>query len=103
MSAAGIMHVKQHPAAIAALHRAVAAEDGWVLAGLGVLVPALGSLVLGLAVARGALTPDAAFDLSRVDERYQAEMWGHDADADRRRANIATDVQDAARFMGLVR
>ncbi len=41
------------PAALAALHRAVAAEDGWVLAGLGIVVPALGSLVLGLAVARG--------------------------------------------------
>ena len=100
---AGVMFVPQHPAALAALRRAVAAENGWVLAGLGVAVPALGSLVLGLAVARGALpAPDAAL-LARVDEAYQAELWGEDLEAERRRAQIVDDIAQAATFMELVR
>ncbi len=100
---AGVVHVRQHPDAVAALRRAVATESGWVLAGLGILVPALGSLVLGLAVARGKLASDEAFGLSRVDEAFQTELWGGDEEAELRAANLARDVDDSARFMRLVR
>jgi chaperone required for assembly of F1-ATPase len=99
----GIIHVRQHPAALAALRRAVAAESGWVLGGLGIAVPALGSLVLGLALSRGDLTPEEAHDLSRVDEQFQIEQWGTDDEAERRRMNVAQDLADAALFMELVR
>ena len=99
----GVMHVRQHPAAIAALHRAVAAEHGWALAGLGILVPALGSLVLGLAVAREALEAADALELSRLDETYEIEQWGADDEQDRRRVNVARDVDEAARYLALVR
>ncbi len=99
----GIVHVRQHPAALAALHRAVAAEDGWVLAGLGIVVPALGSLVLGLAVARGALGPADALAVSCVDEDYQVELWGVDEQAALRRSRILGDVTEAAGYMALVR
>jgi chaperone required for assembly of F1-ATPase len=99
----GIIHVAQSPDALAALRRAVDAENGWALAGLGIVVPALGSLVLGLAVARGALPAAAAHELSRVDEAHQAERWGEDAEAEKRRLLIATDIADAARYMELVR
>ena len=99
----GIVHVKQHPAAIAALRRAVAAQDGWVLAGLGIIVPALGSLVLGLAVARGALPAAEALTVASVDEDYQAELWGVDEQAAERRGKILEELQETARFMALVR
>ena len=99
----GITHVKQHPAALVALRRAVEAEDGWVLAGLGIVVPALGSLVLGLAVARGALGAAAAQAVSCVDEDYQAELWGVDEQAAARRSRILSDLEESARFMALVR
>ena len=100
---AGVMFVPQHPAALAALHRAVSAEDGWTLAGLGVVVPALGSLVLGLAVARGALAAAEAASLARVDEAYQADLWGEDGEAERRRAHVEADIAHASTFMELVR
>ena len=99
----GIIHVQQHPAALAALRRAVSAESGWVLAGMGIAIPALGSLVLGLALTRGEMGPAEAYDLSRVDERFQIEQWGADEEAERRQAHIARDIADAARYMELVR
>jgi chaperone required for assembly of F1-ATPase len=100
---AGVMHVRQHPAAVAALRRAVEAENGWVLAGLGILVPALGSLVLGLAVIRGALAAEEADALARLDETHQAELWGQDEAAERRRADVSADIASAARYVELVR
>ena len=99
----GIMPVKQHPAAIAALRRAVELQNGWALAGLGIVVPALGSLVLGLALAGGKLKAAEAHSLSTVDETFQAEVWGEDVEAARRTAYVAVDVADGARFMDLVR
>ena len=99
----GIMHVKQHPAAVTALRRAVAGENGWVVAGLGIIVPALGSVVLGLAVARGAVDVLSALALSCVDEDYQIELWGLDEDAAKRRARISTELTECAAYLALVR
>ena len=99
----GVMYVPQHPAALTALRRAVSAESGWVLAGLGLVVPALGSLVLGLALAHGALTADEADALSHVDETFQAELWGADEQAEQRRAAIRADIETAAHYIELVR
>ena len=99
----GIIHQPQHPAALAALRRAVDAQGPWRLAGLGIVVPALGSLVLGLAIAHGRLDASSAHELALIDETYQAELWGEDDLAMARRANVEADLLDAARFMALCR
>ena len=98
---AGVVPIKQHRTAIAALRKAVARFDPYPLAGLGVTVPALGSLVLGLALAEQRLNADQAHALGALDELFQAEKWGEDAEAAARRAGIATDIAQAARFMNL--
>ena len=72
-------YIKQHHDSIAALQRAVARLDIHALAGLGIAVPALGSLVLGLALAEGELDAEAATALGALDELFQAELWGEDA------------------------
>jgi chaperone required for assembly of F1-ATPase len=97
----GVVHVPQSRQSLSALHGAVAVHDAWTLAGLGVLVPALGSLVLGLAVAEGRLAPQRAHELGALDELFQAELWGEDAEAVRRRRAIAADIAMAARFIVL--
>lgn len=100
---AGIAHIRQHRDSIGALRRAVAALDVAALAGLGVAVPALGSLVLGLALAEGALPSDEAHALGALDELFQAEQWGEDEAAAARRRAVAEDVALAARFIALTR
>jgi chaperone required for assembly of F1-ATPase len=101
--ATGIIHVEQPEASRAALARAVAALAPEQLAALGVLVPALGSLVLGLAVVHEALAPEEAHRLSTVDERYQEEFWGADPDTAARRARIGADIEEAGRLLALLR
>ncbi len=100
---AGVGPVRQHRGAIASLRTAVAEFDACGLAGLGIAVPALGSLVLGLALAAGELPPAEAHALGALDELYQAGIWGEDAEAVRRRAAIAADIELAARFIALAK
>lgn len=82
---AGLMHVAQPPESLSRLRAAVAAHAALQgplgLVALAELVALSGSLVLGLAVAEGALQPDAAWAASRVDETFQIEQWGEDAEA----------------------
>ncbi len=99
----GIMAIRQHRSSIAALRAAVGALDPWALAALGVAVPALGSLVLGLALAERLLDPAAAHALGALDELFQAEQWGEDAQAAARRRAVADDIEVAARLIALTR
>lgn len=83
--AAGVMYVAQPPESLARIAAAVAAV-GETLGPLGLvalseLVTLSGSAVLGLAVAEGSIEPGTAWAASRIDETWQAEQWGEDAEA----------------------
>jgi chaperone required for assembly of F1-ATPase len=97
----GVMPLRQDPDALARLAGAVAAQPPFVLAALGIAVPALGSLVLGLALASFRLAASAAHELACLDEHFQAALWGEDAMAAARRAAVAADVALAQRFITL--
>jgi chaperone required for assembly of F1-ATPase len=99
----GIAHVKQHHDSIAALRRAVASQTPDALAALGIAVPALGSLVLGLALAAGEMDGETAYTLGALDELFQAEQWGEDDEAVYRRAGIQSDILLAERYIVLTR
>ena len=94
----GVMPVPQPSASLTALRAQVAAMSPFHLVALHDLVAITGSLVLGLATARGHLDPGAAFDLSRIDEHWQAELWGHDEDAAATESRKQADFLAAARF-----
>jgi chaperone required for assembly of F1-ATPase len=97
----GVVPVAQPPAALAALRAALARRTPLALAALGIAVPALGSLVLGLALAERRIGPDEAHALAALDEAFQAEAWGEDDEAAARLAAIAADVRLAARILAL--
>ncbi len=99
----GVAYVKQHRGSIATLRAVVAALDVLAVAAMGVAVPALGSLVLGLALAEGQLDAATAHAVGCLDELFQAEAWGEDAEAAARRRGIAEDIALAERFLRLTR
>jgi len=98
----GLMPVPQPQESLAALQAAIARHDAAGLAALGVAVPALGSLVLGLALSLGRLDAEEAHRLAIVDELYQEEFWGSDPETAARRANRLDEVRLAKRFMALM-
>jgi chaperone required for assembly of F1-ATPase len=103
---AGVMHVVQPDATIAALSAVLLRHTPFQLAALAPLITIGGSLVVALALSDGA--SDGAFDADRLwqvvtlDERWQEERWGADADAVAARALKQADWCAAARFLGLV-
>lgn len=99
----GVIHVRQHHDSISALRRAVGDLDAHVLAALSIAIPALGSLVLGLAMAAGALDAETAFALSVLDELFEEEQWGQDEQAVIRRQAVRADIVLAARYIDLTR
>jgi chaperone required for assembly of F1-ATPase len=99
----GLMPVSQPTRALAALRSALSALPPLELAALGVLVPAFGSLVLGLAVVEERLDAAEALRLAFLDETFQEQFWGTDAEAAARRARVAVEVEGAARLLALAR
>ena len=97
----GVMFIAQAPASLARLRAAVAAQSAFQIAAFHDLVAISGSLILALAVTRERLSADAAFELSRIDEHWQAGLWGVDADAAMLEALKKQAFGLAARFHSL--
>jgi chaperone required for assembly of F1-ATPase len=99
----GVIPTPQSPASLKALAKAVAAQDDFRLTALHALTTASGSLVIGLAVLEGQIDADTASDASQLDETYQIELWGEEAEAAERRHALAADIAAAARFLALLK
>ncbi len=97
-----ITPLAQAPEALEALRNAVASEDDFALAGLSTATRAFGSLVIALAMREGRLDAEAAADASLIDERFQLERWGEDAELAARCARVARDAADAERLFRLL-
>lgn len=98
----GIVHREQPAETCQRLASAVAANGPFALAALSPLVTISGSLIIALALADRAINVHIAWAAATLDEAWQAEHWGADAEATkaldaRRREFIAAD-----RFLGLI-
>ncbi len=98
----GVMHQPQSAAALDRLAAEVRAMTHWELTGFHDLVALSGSLVIGLAAARDAWTPEDLWQRSRVDETWQEEQWGEDAEAAAMAAAKRQDFLQAHRFLKLL-
>jgi len=98
----GVVFVEQPEPACAAVKAAVEhiANRGpaapFALAALHVMTTLTGSVLLALAVVRGALTPAEAWTAARVDEEFEMRAWGEDAEALQRRARQWREMEAAA-------
>ena len=98
----GITHVAQDQVALDALRAAVEDLDDCRLAAVSHLTASCGSLVIALAIAARHIGAAEATAASQLDEQWQAEQWGEDAEATQRHDNLAQEIGDAARFMDLL-
>ena len=103
VSAEGVIHVAQPPESLARLDAAVRAHGPWELTALHDLVSISGSLVIGLAVSHGRLDAATAWPLTRIDEDWNFEEWGEDAEAAALAGRRRLDFANAARLLELVR
>ncbi|ALN73734.1 ATP12 family chaperone protein [Aureimonas sp. AU20] len=93
----GVMFVAQPEPTVEALRALVRAEvDPFRLASLHQITTLTGSLLLALAVSEGFLDAERAWALAHIDEDWNIEQWGEDAEAQNRRANRFEDMRMAA-------
>lgn len=97
-----LMHVPQPTATIERLTHALAPLGPFHLAGLSPLVTIGGSLLAALAVLEKQASPQTAWDAVSIDERWQIERWGADAEAETVLDNRRRDFLAAARFLELL-
>jgi chaperone required for assembly of F1-ATPase len=91
----GIVHVAQPEAAIEAAATAIPANH-WRLGAVHVITSLTGSALIALAMARGALSAEAAWKAAHVDEDWNIEQWGCDQIALKRRSFRFAELQAAA-------
>lgn len=97
----GVVHIEQPPEARVTLHRMVGELTVFQLSAFHDLVALSGSLLLALAVTAGHLPAEAAWAASRVDEDWQASLWGVDEEAAEMAALKRTAFLQADRFFQL--
>lgn len=99
----GVVPQPQPRASVAALRAAIAGLDVMPLAALHAATTACGSLIIALALMEGRVDAAEAWEVSQLDETFQIETWGEDAEAAARRAALRQDIEATARFMALLR
>ncbi|MCB2116916.1 MAG: ATPase [Rhodobacteraceae bacterium] len=97
----GIVPVAQPGASLERLARAVRATTPFQLTALHDLVALTGSLVLGLAATEAEFDPEELWSTSRIDEIWQAELWGDDEEATETAALKRADFLRARHFWSL--
>jgi len=97
----GVMHLAQPETALAPLRTVVREFTPFQLAALHDLVALSGSLIIGLAVARSHQPPETLWSVSRIDETWQEEHWGEDAEAQNQTALKYASFLHAARVWRL--
>ena len=100
-TAMGIIHVTQPPESFISTRSFLDSQSDFALAATHSATSLLGSLVLALALLDNRLDAESAFRLSRLDEEFQAEKWGRDAEADIRASAHAKELGAIARFLTL--
>jgi chaperone required for assembly of F1-ATPase len=99
----GIIPVDQPADSIARLSAAVLALDPFALTGLSTLVTLSGSLVCGLAIVVGGQDAAAVWQAADIDEAWQSEQWGEDAEAAARNALRRREFSMAGAFCAMNR
>lgn len=101
----GVLHRPQPPESLGRLEARLRALDPFVLAGVEAMARLAASLVTALA-ALDAAHEDEPLALWRavcLEEEWQAELWGRDAEAEERRARREADFLRACAFARMAR
>ncbi len=99
--AEGVMPVAQPEETLAAFAQELSDFSALQIGALHVLTTLSGSAILALAHARGVLNAQAAWAAANIDEDFQIEQWGADAEAAERRQKRWAEFEAASQIVKL--
>ncbi|MEM1379182.1 MAG: ATP12 family chaperone protein [Pseudomonadota bacterium] len=94
----GLLPVQQAPDVIDRMRKILEGRPLGEIFPRKLLTEITGSAILGLYAEQDG---DAAFAAARLDETFQAEAWGRDAEAEAREKTLRRDFDCAIRYLGL--
>ena len=94
----GVLPARQPKSSLTAFARIVSDCDDFHLAALSHAAALQGSLVLALALSAGRVTASEAFEAAHLDDLYQQEFWGEDAEAVARLDRLRGELAATERF-----
>lgn len=100
---AGLMPIEQSAEALDAVRRSLSGIDALSLAALHVLTTISGSALLAIAHWRDEISTEEAWAAATVDETWQREQWGEDAEAEAHAAVRRAEFEAASRCLRLLR
>jgi len=101
--AAGIIHQRQPQESLERVREIALGLDDFGLAGLAFGAALFGSAILSIAVQRTWISAEQAFELSRLDEAFQQEQWGVDAEAAERTERLRGEAAALERWFKALR
>ena len=90
-------------ATLARMEAVLGELDAASLAALHTLASLAASLIIGLAALAPDAEPEALWQASELEEEWQAQLWGRDAEAEDRSARRFATFKAAMRFAGLAK
>jgi chaperone required for assembly of F1-ATPase len=98
--AEGVVHVAQ-PREALAVFQSVLQRHGepFAIGAIHTFTSLTASAIIALAIAEGTLGPDEAWRLAKIDEDWNVDHWGEDAEAAARRNHRHTEFMAAARLL----
>lgn len=99
----GVLHRPQSEATMQRLRGVLEALDPFALSALNLATSLAASLVIGLAAIEPDSDPAALWAASELEEDWQAQQWGRDAEAEHRRTRRLAAFTAAAEFARLAR
>ena len=97
----GVMFVEQPARSLNHLKTVLLDQSAFQLTATYDLISISGSLILGLAVCKGKISAQEAWDLSRIDEIWQIEQWGEDEEATEVAEIKANSMRHAGQFFAI--
>jgi len=101
-TASGIEPATQVPEMHEAIRAYLKEQGAMRLSAACVLVSCYSSLLLALAVLKGRLTAEQAFEVSRLEESVQNERWGVDPEAEKKTLRVKGETIAAGHFLSLL-
>jgi chaperone required for assembly of F1-ATPase len=98
----GIMHRAQSDETLKTLHSRLDALDEFTLAGLHTVTSLAASLCVGLSALEADAVADELWAIANLEDVWQAELWGQDAEAEARMAKRRLEFGNGFEFMRLV-
>ena len=102
-STPGIVFVEQQPASLAGIRRLTGTLNAFELACVHQMTTLMGSVLLALAVAEGAIVPESAWNAAHVDEDWEISQWGEDDEAIARRRHRTFEFMASVALLTAVR